>query len=155
MTKQASRLCTVLDIIPAMDSDNEVVGLVLEESTASDDVERLTHGVSDVMMWMADEAGSMAECNSMTAEVLGYQDERELMHKSLVDELMTEDCGERGHRVLQQVMNEHESVGDLTFEMRRRDGSEVKVLVDVSPVREWTSDVDLSLIHISEPTRPY
>ena len=114
INKSGNVVCVVVDVVPEVDEAGEVVSVVLEESSASDEMEQLVNGVSDVEVWFTNKIGDVVDCNKMAVEVLGYDKEDELLGEALVDDLMAEECRMQGHKVLKQVADERESFGDLS-----------------------------------------
>ena len=62
--------------------------------------------------------------------------------------VFTDTCNEQGAEM--HVVHTHTSDGKLHLEMQTNESVELGVFFDI-----WGQHFDLSLIHISEPTRPY
>jgi PAS domain S-box-containing protein len=136
----------VVDFLPKLTEHGEALVEVIESRSFSN-VNILTHGLGDddLMAWVSDASGEVVACNSTVARELGYH-RREVVNKSVVDDLVGAGSRKHTEEVLEQVMSQQESFGNVDVEMQCKDGSELSVVVDVGPVREWGGSVDLGVM---------
>ena len=93
--------------------------------------------------------GKIIEVNEATLEMYGTKDKRDLIGKSSFDLISPEDR-ERALAGVKETL-EKGYVKNREYYITAKDGSKLAVEMNVGVMK----DVDLSLIHISEPTRPY